>query len=171
MMSKTSTWGKAAMSAMITAAAVICSGCPHNNQAGSDKGSKFHRFTHNLAHLHCGNNHAGENYRIDLAANAHVLKERDDTLVFVCENDTLSWFISDSSYVITVVFSDSYAGDLFQEGRSKFESKQGDPTSQAHTPKVKTPGDLGQVYKYSIEINDGHGHDYRIDPHVIPMGK
>lgn len=170
-MRKTSVLGQAATSVIVGAVVMICAGCPHNNHGSGGKGFAG-RYPHNLAHLHCGDQHIGENYQIEVIASPQVLKDLDNKIVFACGNDSLSWFIADTNFVLRVNFTDSYAGDLFEGGRSTFESKHGDRRNETDKPKVKPPtGHEWQIFKYSIEVDDGNGHDYRIDPHVIPTGK
>jgi hypothetical protein len=154
------------------AVVVLCSGCPHNNpKGGSDHG--FTHYPHNLAHLHCGNNHHGESHPVEVVPHAQVLKDLDNLVIFVSEQDSPDWFTQDATNTVKVTFTDTFAGELFENGQTHFEFKGGSPRSDTDKPKVKKQGQHErQAYKYTIEIDDKDGNCLaKLDPHVIPMGK
>jgi hypothetical protein len=149
---------------LVGAAVMICAGCPREQHAGGHGAMGKH--AHNIAQYRCANR-KGENYQIDLTKSAQVLNNSDDTIIFVCENDTLTWSVADPDYSIKVTFTDNYADDLFGSGGSTLGSHQAVTSST-----VKNQHDHNRrIYKYSIELDDKSGAVVgRLDPHVIPMG-
>lgn len=164
-MRKTSVLGQATLTVMLVAVTMVVAGCPHNNSKGGDHDFSRH-YPHNVAHLRCGPHHTAENYAIEVAANQQVLVKPDDTIVFLCEGDTVSWFTQNSNTLIKINFTDSFADDLLGAGHSKFEKKH---ETDKQTVQDQA-GHQGRVYKYSITVDDGT-HSFPLDPHVIPMGK
>jgi hypothetical protein len=150
---------------MTLAVSVFCWGCPHNNPKGGDE-HRFTHYPHNLTHLRCGSHHIPENYAIAVSATPQVLDTPDDTIVFACEGDSISWFSQDSNTLIKINFTDTFADDLLGEGHSKFEKKHETDKQMVR----EQTGHPGRVYKYSITVDDGT-HSFTLDPHVIPMGK
>jgi hypothetical protein len=164
-MRTTSRSAKSAAAVLLAAATILIAGCPHNNPKGGGEHG-LTRYPHNLTHLRCGGHHTPENYPIAVAVNQQVLVNPDDTIIFACEGDSISWFSQDSNTLIKINFTDSFADDLLGEGRSKFEKKH---ETDKQTVREQT-GHTGRVYKYSITVDDGT-HTFTLDPHVIPMGK
>jgi hypothetical protein len=166
-MRRSNALGNAVMATVLGAVVMAAAGCTHNNpKSGGGYGLNRH-YPHNLAHLHCGNNHTPENYAIEVAANQQVLVKPDDAIVFVCEGDMVSWFTQGANTLIRINFADSYADDLLGAGHSKFEKKHETDKQTVHDQ----TGHRGRVYKYSITVDDGNGSTFTLDPHVIPMGK
>ena len=152
------------MLGMLALAMMVEAGCSHNNSKGDDDRPPG-PYPHNVGHVHCGN-HVPERYRIEVAANQQVFFKPDDTIVFLCEGDTVTWFAQDSNTLITLNFTDSYADGLLGVGHSKFGKKH-----ETDDQIVQDQGvHRGRVYKYSITVDDGT-NSFTLDPHVIPMGK
>jgi len=164
-MRTTSVLAKSAALVLLTAATIVVAGCPHNNAKGGGQHG-FTHYPHNLTHLRCGGHHTPENYAIAVTADQQVLVHPDDTIIFVCQGDSISWFSQDANTLIKINFTDSFADDLLGKGHSKFEKKH---ETDKQTVREQS-GQGGRVYKYSIIVDDGT-HAFTLDPHVIPMGK
>jgi hypothetical protein len=164
-MRQSSVLSQATLGVTLVAVTIVVAGCSQNNSSDGDHGITGH-YAHNVAHLRCGPHHTAENYSIYVAANQQVLVKPDDTIVFLCEGDTVSWSTQDSNTLIKINFTDNYAEGLLGAGHSKFEKKH---ETDKQTVQDQT-GHQGRVYKYSITVDDGTS-SFSLDPHVIPMGK
>lgn len=151
------------MISFLGAAMIVCAGCPREPHGRKPRTGTY---PHNLSHLYC-DGRKGEPYQINLVPSGQVLYDLSDTVVFVCEGDTLNWSIPDRSLSIKVTFTDGYAGDLFEHGETSIGSTSGVTEGK----QIKSPkGHEWRLYKYSIEIFNGNTSVGKIDPHVIPMG-
>ena len=116
----------------------------------------------------CAGANAQVKYRIEVVASQNVFKDPTDADIAVCGGDKISWFINSPTGVIKIVFTDSYADQLFENGPTSLQSHPGSTTSDIDEQKVK-PHAATTVYKYNIQVQDGSNKG-EMDPHVIPMG-
>lgn len=153
---------KAGMCVLIFAMTLVCGGC--NDDKRADGGG--------LTRVHGRKCPSGppQHHQIEIVVNSEVFKDPADRALVVCENDRVSWLISNgSSGTIDVTFKDSFANDLF--GKVSFSSIAANPHGETDEGTVKSQEHhRGQVYKYTIIVKDSSGTQQgEKDPHVIPM--
>jgi hypothetical protein len=156
---------------LIGGIAMVCSGCLSDNSGGS--GAKTPPpYPHNLLHLHCKNHPLAADkvpVQVDLThPQSPTLSNADDSIVFVCKDDTITWTPSDTNYSIEIRFTDSFAAELYGPNNSDLGPTFGPITSPKTLAPTNHPGSL---FKYSLVIRDKTNNEVgRLDPHVIPMG-
>jgi hypothetical protein len=155
---------KAAICVSIFAMTLICGGCNDNKPAEAGGGGGVTR-------VHGRKCPPGppQHHQIEIVVNQDVFKDPADKALVVCENDTVSWYISNGSGTIDVTFKDDFANDLF--GKVSFSSNPANPHGETDKGTVKSQEHhRGQVYKYNIVVKDSSGKEQgNLDPHVIPM--
>jgi hypothetical protein len=164
-MTKTGVLARASMCVAFFAMTVICAGCNDNKPAvaggGGGPGVNYKGRT-------CPSGTTGQKYEIEVVASQEVFKDPADADIVVCAGDKVSWFIQSPTGVITVVFTDPYANELFEHGPTNLQSHAGSPKSEIGEQTVKLHA-AAKVYKYNIKVVDGTKKGEK-DPHVIPMG-
>ena len=165
-MIKTEVLKRAAMCVIFFAMTVVCGACSENKPVavGGDGG---HPLTSGKGRK-CPSGTTPQRYRIEVVASQNVFKDPTDADIAVCGGDKISWFINSPTGVIKIVFTDSYADQLFENGPTSLQSHPGSTTSDIDEQKVK-PHAATTVYKYNIQVQDGSNKG-EMDPHVIPMG-
>lgn len=158
--------------AVISAMTIVCVGCPRNNPKVVG-GHNLDNAPPNLASLHCGDHHAAKEYSVEVVPSAEVLKDLDNLVIFVCEHDSIDWRMQDSDDVLQVTFTDSFAGELFEGSETQFKVINEGHQNTLRGHKIKKQGKHERhAYKYTLEIDDKEGNClWKLDPHVIPMGK
>jgi hypothetical protein len=163
-MIKTRVLKRAAMCVTFFAMAVISVGCTDNKPLAGGGGNVSFK----------GRTCPGgtQQYEVAIVANSAVFNDPADHAIVVCEGDQVSWSIQSSTGVIKIAFTDPFADQLFGPGNSTFQSHPGNPKSETDKQTVQSQkGHLGQVYKYTIVVEDPAGNQKaKKDPHVIPMG-
>jgi len=163
-MMKTRVLENVAMSVTFFAMTVICGGCNDNKPAAGGGGGPRVNYKGRT----CPSGTTGQKYEIEVVASQEVFKDPADADIVVCGGDKVSWFIQSPTGVITIVFTDSYANELFEHGPTNLQSHAGSPKSEIDEQKVKFHG-ATKVYKYKITVQNGTSKGEK-DPHVIPMG-
>jgi hypothetical protein len=162
--------------AVIFATVISCGGCPRNNPKVVGGHGRDHE-PHNLANLHCDDPHVPKYYSVEVMPNKQVLKDLDNLVIFVCEADSIDWNLQgspqDFTKVLKVTFTDTFAGELFEKSETQFTVISGEHRNPLDAHKIKKQGQHERhAYKYTLEIDDEEGNClWKLDPHVIPMGK
>jgi hypothetical protein len=164
-MTNAQVWKKAATCVTFFAVTVVCLGCGEN-KPGTEGGGDGTKVSFTGRKCPTG---PPQHHRIEIVANSAVFKDPADKALVVCENDMVSWFISNGSGAIDVNFTDTFAKDLF--GTVSFSSNPANTQSETGKGTVQSQDHhRGQVYKYSIVVKDSSGKQQgNLDPHVIPM--
>ena len=92
--------------------------------------------------------------------------------IFVCAGNDVEWVTDDASFTFTIDFDPS-ANDLFESGKTHFDSKP-DPTGKhKHAIKGQKVSNHAKTlfdHPYTIKATDKTGKPVPTsDPHVIPM--
>ena len=127
----------------------------------------------NLKYVKCQSKNGGNtDVAIEVQANGSVLMHPEDRVVFVCKDETVRWFTNSPGATIEVDFKyKTNAANLFTSGLTDLKSTPASANQPTQTTPqtVKDPGTTDFAHSYTLIVVQGT-NQYRLDPHVIPMG-
>jgi hypothetical protein len=165
---------------VICAAAVafllMCAGC--QAEPGNNHPPKLTRRPHQLGLVCPGDQtQTADVISIGVDATDQVLTDPNNSVIFVCQGDQITWNTSNSKIKITVNIKGAHASELFTSHDTTIVWDPAHPgtgtANQTPTETVDKPQNHIFLHKYSIDVDDPQSNPpkhYTIDPHVIPMG-
>lgn len=154
---------------------LMCAGC--QTGPGVNPSPKLARRPHKLGQV-CQANQTADLINVGVDTTAQVLTDPTDSVIFVCEDDQITWYTSNTStkIKITVTIKSDHPKELFKSHDTTVvwdpDHPGTGPANQTPVETVDKPQNYIFLHKYSIDVWDiGADKHYTLDPHVIPMGK
>lgn len=165
------------LSAAVMAAGLLGAGCPKEEAYNKRprRGFSHDEYPHNMNRVKCRNQTDKNDIDIEVNANQSVLGNDDDRAVFVCPGEKVYWYTKQDKVTFEVDFSGPGADTLFDQATTNFKSGAVDPSNHHGIRQMTPVGVLAATtfyaHKYLIVAKDKDGKVWKLDPHVIPMGK